>query len=163
MTIATGKGHVSAVEELAKAEAALVGMAGSGGSPLWVACREGHVECVRVLVGFGAEAGWASSTGQTCVHAAVLSGELGVVEAVVGAVDVGGGVVDMVDETGCSALMVGCELGEAEMVRVLLGAGADVSVADADGRTAVEVAGECGHDEVVEVLREAEAARRPLK
>ena len=54
-----------------------------------------------------------------------------------------------------SALHEGARGGDAEVVGILLAAGADPLLRDGDGRTALEVAAERGHAEVVEMLSRA--------
>jgi ankyrin repeat protein len=68
--------------------------------------------------------------------------------------------VDHVNNLGWTALLEAVILGDGgeahvEIVRLLLGAGADRSIADRDGVTALEHARERGYDELVRLLEEA--------
>lgn len=66
--------------------------------------------------------------------------------------------IDHVNRLGWTALLEAVLLGDGrpahqEVVRILLGAGADRSIPDADGVTALEHAERLGHDEIADLLR----------
>jgi ankyrin repeat protein len=68
-----------------------------------------------------------------------------------------GAEVNAVDERGVTALHYVAELGEEDLVRALLNAGADHSVR-AEGHTPRSIAQHCEHVEVVRILSDAGAA-----
>ena len=60
--------------------------------------------------------------------------------------------LDAQDETGCLALGLAAQQGDADMVRHLLVRGANVNMPDFYGQTALHFAAEYGHTEVADVL-----------
>jgi ankyrin repeat protein len=60
--------------------------------------------------------------------------------------------LDAQDETGCLALGLAAQQGDADMVRHLLVRGANVNAPDFYGQTALHFAAEFGHTEVADVL-----------
>jgi ankyrin repeat protein len=118
-----------------------------------VASKEGHIECVRVLLDAGADVAQATQDGSTALLVASQKGHL---ESVRVLLDAGADVAHAMQD-GLTVLMLASQEGHIECVRVLLDAGADAAQATQDGLTALLVASQKGHIECVRVLLDAGA------
>ncbi len=85
---------------------------------------------------------------------AVEFGDREYAEVLLDALDVD---VDAQDLAGTTILMLASGYGHLEIVRLILGRGADPNLQDKQGRTALRRAGESGHLGVVEILKQAGA------
>eukprot|EP00752_Nemacystus_decipiens_P002347 g2217.t1 len=102
-------------------------------TPLKWAAGRGRRAIVEVLLMAGADSSIRSSSrfGGAPIHAAAYEGHVGVVSALL----LGGGDVDLVDNTGRTSLIWAVRRGHVEVAEALLEAGADVSTRDHYGRT----------------------------
>lgn len=157
-----------------------------GRSPLWRAARAGQVSQVESLVHSG-PLNVADIDGETALHAAVRSGNLLVVRAVLrGGADTSalnrsgvtplhlaaqnnsveivevllahGANVESRDSFGCTPLYDGARRGSPAIVSLLLRAGADVQAADKFGTTPLHRAARAGRAEIIELLLAAGAS-----
>jgi ankyrin repeat protein len=80
LLFAAREGHVEMARLLLNAGADIDGVAGNGTSPLVVAAHSGHTELAIELLEHGANAN-AMGAGYTALHAAILRGDLAVVQA----------------------------------------------------------------------------------
>ena len=155
----------------------------ASGSPLMIACKEGHVDTARVLLDKGAEVDRAMNDGRTplyiacenChVDAARLLLEKGAavdraendgrtslwIACRYGHVDVArllldqGAEVDRAEENGATPLFAACFNGHVDAVRLLLDKGAEVDRAMEDGTTPLSIAERRGHSSIVALLEE---------
>ena len=127
----------------------------NGRSPLHWASEEGHLANVKLLVEAGAEVRSTDNKGRTCLFSAAPHTET--VRYLVGLPDVE---VDHVDDTGCTALHRAVMHKRADVVQVLVDAGADVEVLNGDGRSPLHVASKSGERKAVQILLEAGAGMR---
>ncbi|KAK3257814.1 hypothetical protein CYMTET_33111, partial [Cymbomonas tetramitiformis] len=180
--VAAGKEHAEALLRVLKeAGADLSHAAIDGSTPTHVAAKGGNSEALRVLQEAGADLSHADNEGKTPAHVAAEKGaevdaedvraarptvalafgrrlRLGAPEARAG-VNAG---------TGQRPLHAAAERGLVEMVRELVGKGAEVDAEDGEGRTALTVALAFGQEAAARALLEAGAGvnagtgRRPL-
>ncbi|XP_036373873.1 LOW QUALITY PROTEIN: cortactin-binding protein 2-like [Megalops cyprinoides] len=115
---------------------------------LFSAARNGHADCVQLLLAAGASADAPDADGFTPLHTAAAHGHARCVELLVGV----SADVDLVAAGGQSALFLAGSSGSAECVRVLLNAGADCTVTTADGWTVVHALASRGHSDSLELL-----------
>ena len=114
-----------------------------------VAARLGRADMVRELIGAGAK-------NRIFIDTAIGGRHLDVVRAWLDATgDERHTHLNCGGEDGMTTLMIAAHVGSAEIVRLLLDAGADPMVTAEDGRTALSVAEQEGNLEVAEVLRGA--------
>ncbi|KAG7455791.1 hypothetical protein MATL_G00244710 [Megalops atlanticus] len=115
---------------------------------LFSAARNGHADCVQLLLAAGASADAPDADGFTPLHSAAAHRHARCVELLVGvAAD-----VNQVAAGGQSALFLAGGSGSAECVRVLLNAGADCTVTTADGWTVLHAVASRGHSDSLELL-----------
>ncbi|XP_061085413.1 LOW QUALITY PROTEIN: cortactin-binding protein 2-like [Conger conger] len=119
-----------------------------GPAALFSAARNGHSDCVKLLLAAGAGADVADERGFRPLHTAAAHGQARCVEALVAVVTD----VDRVAAGGQTALFLACGSGSSETVRALLEAGADRTLVTTDGRTALHAAAGVGHVTSLELL-----------
>ncbi|XP_076848321.1 cortactin-binding protein 2 [Brachyhypopomus gauderio] len=110
-------------------------------SALFSAARNGHTECLNLLLTLGACPDAPDINGLTALHMAAMGGHHGCVRSLLGR----GAEVDRECTAGRTPLFLACEHGSTECVRVLLDAGADHSHITADNCTALHAAVSLGH------------------
>ncbi|XP_026859765.2 cortactin-binding protein 2 isoform X1 [Electrophorus electricus] len=110
-------------------------------SALFSAARNGHTECLNLLLTLGACPNAPDVNGFTPLHIAAIGGHHGCVRALLGH----GAEVDCECVGGRTPLFLACEHGSTECVRVLLDAGADRSHITADNCTALHATVSLGH------------------
>lgn len=121
-----------------------------GDLPLEIACRNGKVEAVRLLLEHGARVDRRTPSGTTIMHEAALGGSKEIVELLIDR----GASLDAPDaETGSTPLQYAASFGRVPVVRALLAHGADPRRKNKHGWDALEVAQRNGQDEVVALLR----------
>lgn len=101
----------------------------SGATPLMAAVMARSAECLRALLGAGANANAAKLDRMTPLMVAVTLGRRELVELLLGAPDVQ---LDLQDRFGMTALMHACYRGQAALVELLLDRGADLGLTDND-------------------------------
>ena len=131
-------------------------------TPLMHAAKNGHLDCVRLLIGRGADVHNRSVDGLTAAHYAAFRGQTEVLLALFDAgvaVDVtDGGAVDV---DGCDVwtpLICACHNGHTQCVLSLLGHGADVHKATRKGMTAAHCAAFGGNSEMLLAILDAGVA-----
>ena len=119
-----------------------------GRSPLHWSCCSGALAVAQILVKAGAEVCVTCNYGNTCLTLAAHHGHTETVRYLVGLPEVD---VNHEDNDGSTAVH------SADVVRVLIDAGADIDTTDNDGRSSLLVASQRGHLRVVQVLLRAGA------
>jgi len=112
---------------------------------------EKHVECIRLLLGRGAQVDARDKWGCTALTTAAYYGDPDVMRALIA----GGADVNASGESGWTALMNAAEAGHLKAVKLLLDHGADQSARNDRGRTALSIAIGKHHRAVVALLRAA--------
>ncbi|XP_048249888.1 uncharacterized protein LOC124128376 [Haliotis rufescens] len=118
-------------------------------TPLFVACENGHIDIVRLLIEKGADVTAAAKDGCTPLHCACKNGHIDIVRLLIekGA--------DVSDAACYTPLQCACKNGHIDIVRLLIEKGADVSAAAAaDVYTPLHCACEDGHIDIVRLLIE---------
>ena len=123
-------------------------------TPLMVACRNGHDDCVRLLLGVGADVEQRKKNSVTALLIACQNGHLDCARLLLEA----GAAVDQATADGCTPLLVACRNGRLDCARLLFEAGAAVDQARADGCTPLLMACRRGHLDCARLLLEAGAA-----
>ncbi|PVD39591.1 hypothetical protein C0Q70_02226 [Pomacea canaliculata] len=164
LTLAACGGHVELANLLIERGANIEEVNDEGYTPLMEAAREGHEEMVALLLSHGADINaQTEETQETALTLACCGGFLEVADFLIKAgADI---------ELGCSTpLMEAAQEGHLDLVRYLLGAGANVHAQTGTCDTALTYACENGHTDVAEVLLEhgavlehdSEGGRTPL-
>ena len=155
---AVEEGRADVVQVLIDAGADIEEKDSEGRTPLLLACWSGYLDAVKVLVQAGAELRVADHNGRTCLTLASCEGHTETVRYLVslGQVDVdqGGG-----DRSGNTALHEAVGQNHADVVQVLIDAGADIEKKDSSaGRTPLFHACKEGYLDIVKVLVQAGAS-----
>ncbi len=132
-------------------------------SPWLVTGVTGSVPMMRALLPAGPDFGLTNRFGGVSLIPAAERGHVAYVRAVLAETDID---VDHVNRLGWTALLEAVILGDggsahAEVVRLLLAAGADPGLADTDGVTPLRHAERRGFGVLAELLRKAEAEAGP--
>ncbi|XP_030641040.1 cortactin-binding protein 2 [Chanos chanos] len=117
-------------------------------SALFSAARNGHTDCVKLLLTSGVSADVSDQNGFTPLHIAAAHGQHGCVEMLLAH----GADVERECVGGRTPLFLACERGSAECVKALLDAGADRSQITSDSCTTLHVAVSLGHVGVLQLL-----------
>ncbi|XP_060779898.1 cortactin-binding protein 2 isoform X3 [Neoarius graeffei] len=117
-------------------------------SALFSAAQNGHTECLKLLLNFGASADAPDENGFTSLHITAANGHHGCVRALLEH----GTEVERECVRGRTALILATEHGNAECVRALLDAGANRSHITADSCTALHAAVSSGHVDALKLL-----------
>jgi hypothetical protein len=125
----------------------------NGYSPLHIACENGHIEVVRLLVEAGADKDKAMANGYTPLFIACQNGHVEVVRLLVEPGADNGHPMTI----KCTPLFAACKMGHIEVVQLLVEAGADKEKCAIDGYTPAGAACNMGHVEVLQLLVEAGA------
>jgi len=183
LTLAISKGHTEIVKLLLEYGAdADYRTSEYDDTPLMLAARKGYTEIIKLLLEYGADINESKllNSGKSALIVAADYGFTDIVEILLenGAdpnvldaeksscsVSIGVRVLISPDRTherainGWSALMYAAWAGDAEMVELLINAGADVNIRAKHSKdeTALMVASEAGHPEIVELLIDAGA------
>ena len=127
-----------------------------GRSPLHWACRSGALDVVKLLVKAGAGVRVTDNNGRTCLMCASSRGEAETVRYLVGLKDVD---VNHISDDGRSALFSAVRNKHADVVEVLIDAGADIERKGNDGRSPLLVASSANL-QIVKMLVKAGAGVR---
>ena len=128
-----------------------------GRSPLRYACASGALEVVKMLVEAGAGVRVPDDEGVICLQDAADSGHIEIVRYLVGLPEVD---VNHRDSDDYTALHCASGEGDANVVQVLIDAGADIEAKDSQGRSPLHCACVSGVLDVVKMLVEAGAGVR---
>ena len=128
-----------------------------GRSPLHWACRSGTLEVVKMLHKQGAGVCVTCNSGNTCLIFAANNGHTETVRYLVGLKDVD---VNHTAKNGWSALVCAVRQKHADVVQVLIDAGADIEARDKSSRTPLISSCEKGELPIVKMLVEAGAKVR---
>ncbi|XP_054710914.1 ankyrin repeat domain-containing protein 17-like [Uloborus diversus] len=151
LTLAACGGHVELAMLLLDRGANIEEVNDEGYTPLMEAAREGHEEMVALLLSQGADINaQTEETQETALTLACCGGFLEVSDFLIKAgADI---------ELGASTpLMEAAQEGHLELVRYLIGSGANVNATTATGDTALTYACENGHTDVADLLLQANA------
>lgn len=151
LTLASCGGHVELAMLLLERGANIEEVNDEGYTPLMEAAREGQEEMVALLLSQGADINsQTEETQETALTLACCSNSLEVAEFLIKAgADI---------ERGANTpLMEASQEGHLELVKHLIGAGANVNATTASGETALMYACENGHTNVAEILLDAGA------
>ena len=121
----------------------------NGRSPLLRASISGKIAVVKMLVGAGAEVCVTDKQGDTCLSLAAVFGHTETVRYLVGLKEVD---VNQKDNDGYTAMLLATERSHADVVQVLIDAGADFEVKDEEGSSPLLWACYSGQVAVVKML-----------
>lgn len=129
----------------------------NGTTPFFIACQEGHLEVVKLLMNAGADIKAINDSRRNALMVASRYGHLQVVELLVGR-----GGIDLRDREidGRNAFVLACGKGQLPVVQFLWDKGVDLETRDKSNLTALELASLQGHANVVAFLatKESEGA-----
>ena len=152
--VAASQGNKEALLSSLDAGAAIDEMDGSRMTPLMHAAENGHLDCVRLLIGRFADVHKRSDKGMTAAHCAAFGGHNEVLLALFDA----GVAVDVMDDVALKTpLIYACLQGHTQCVVSLLGHGADVHKVVCNGMTAAHYAAIGGNREVLLAILDAGA------
>ena len=153
------KKHADVVEVLIDAGADIEGKEDDGPLPLHMASYAANVQIVKLLVKAGAGVRVIHDDGATCLNLAASGGHTETMRYLVGLPQVD---VNHKDNNGCTALIRAADENHADMVEVLIDAGADVEIKDDTGRPPLHWASHSGALDVVKLLVKAGAGVRVI-
>jgi ankyrin repeat protein len=103
-------------------------------SPLYAACKKGHIECARLLLEAGADPGYQDREGMTPLHMAAIWGRIPIIRMLAEA----GADIDQPDLRGNTALHKACFKYTKASIALLIELGCDVTVQNKAGKRADE-------------------------
>nr|Q00PJ1.1 RecName: Full=Cortactin-binding protein 2; Short=CortBP2 [Atelerix albiventris]AAY88986.1 cortactin-binding protein 2 [Atelerix albiventris] len=124
-----------------------------GHSALYSAAKNGHTDCVRLLLNAQAQVNAADKNGFTPLCAAAAQGHFKCIELLI-ANDAN---INHAADGGQTPLYLACKNGNNECIKLLLGAGSDRSVKTRDGWTPVHAAVDTGNVDNLKLLMYYEA------
>ncbi|XP_067112346.1 transient receptor potential cation channel, subfamily N, member 1 [Osmerus mordax] len=146
-------GHLEVCSRLLQLGADITASDIRGQTPLHLAAESDHSEVVQLFLRQRPElATLANMEGATCTHIAAAKGSLAVTRELLSFSLGGAGALDY-KAHGSGPLHLASSGGHAEVVKVLLEAGAPPLLEDAEGMTAVHLAARRGHTHLLEVLK----------
>ena len=128
-----------------------------GRSPLHFACSSGSLGVAKMLVRAGAGVRVTNNDGHTCLTAAASHGHTETVRYFLGLLEVE---VDHTNDEGCTALHLAARYMHADVVQVLIDAGADIETKDVEGYSPLHFACRSGSLDSVKLLVRAGAGVR---
>ena len=151
---AARNGDVERLRLLVDAKAFVNSVDNEGRTVIYSAAREGHAECVKVLLSVpGVDVNKANQNGRTPLNVAAGNGHAECVKLLLSAPAVD---VNKANQNGWTPLNAAASNGYAECVKMLLSApGVDVNMTEEDGCTPLYVAVKEGHIECVNLLLSA--------
>ncbi len=123
-----------------------------GRTALWYASREGNVNLVNLLLGYGASSNISNSIGQSPLWIAAWYGRDDVVKLMLQRANPN---VNQIDTCGCTPLWAASRNGRIETVRLLLSHGADPNISPHLGPSVEDAALRNGHMSVALLLNPA--------
>ncbi|OAQ69735.1 HET domain-containing protein [Pochonia chlamydosporia 170] len=127
----------------------------SGLTALSTAAENGHAAVVNLLLARGASVNSTDTLGRTALHRAAASGQDAIVELLTG---VDGTVIDLMDSTGCTPLLLAVQNGHTAAAKVLLDRGSYTYVGDNHGQTTLLFAAANGDVPTATLLLDMEAS-----
>ena len=152
--LAADNNHADVVQVLIDAGADIDVRDNLGSSPLLLACHSGSLDAVKILVRAGAGVRVTNNYEDMCLILAASRGHTETVRYLVGFPEVE---VDHTDDEGRTALHCAVENNHADVVQVLIDAGADIEVRDQLGSSPLLLACRSGSLDVVKSLVRAGA------
>ena len=147
---AVEQNHADVLQVLIDAGADIDAKDSKGHSPLLMASGwSGNLQLVKILVETGAGARVTDNEGNTCLILAAYFGHTETVRYLVGLPQVD---LNHVDNTGCTAVLNAAEEKHADVMGVLIDAGADIEIRDGDGLLPLHLACRSGALDVVKLL-----------
>jgi ankyrin repeat protein len=125
-----------------------VDVACKGFRPLHLACTNGHLAMVRLLIDAQVDINAVSKHGENCLFPASRRGFVKIVQVLLDA----GVDVNQVSKKGFTAIFLASLGGHVEIVRLLLEAGADPAVPNICGRNVIQAANVKKHYDIVRLL-----------
>jgi ankyrin repeat protein len=117
-------------------------------TPIFIACRNGHLSVVRQLIAAGADLSLRNSRESQCLMLAAQGGHAQVTQLVLPQPGI---VVDDLNHEGSTPLSMAAQNGHAQVVQMLLAAGANKNHV-CKGRTPKQWAKVYGHNSVAALL-----------
>ncbi|TKR68576.1 hypothetical protein L596_024540 [Steinernema carpocapsae] len=108
------------------------------------------IAAAELLLKKGANFDWKDAGGRTPLMSAVWAGNVHIVHWMCKTVPIS---LDDVDCEGATALNIACNIGNRDIVALLLRYGADPTIHDHVGRCAVDIARLAGHDNILQLLK----------
>lgn len=108
----------------------------AGWCALHASCLWGHVDCVRTLLKYNANASEAVATGWAPIHSSCCEGDTEILRLLIAA----GADPNHATETGITPLHQACASGQMQIISVLAENGADLNAMGSDGLTPLHVA-----------------------
>ena len=146
--LAVSRKHADVVKVLIAAGAD-VGGKYNGRSPLHIACASGALANVKMLVEAGADVSATDPTRETCLIIAAYHGHTEIVSYLVGLPEVD---LNHHGSTNFTALHFAVQYKHADVVQLLIDAGADVNAIERNGQTCFFLAVGHGHTDIVRYL-----------
>ena len=137
---AAKKGHAEVVQVLIDAGADIDTRNNDGHSPLHCASTSGALEVVKVLVEAGARANVTDDDGRTCLFLAASKGRTETVRYLVGLPEVDVNHCNRFNDTALHCAVKGDYRWYADVVQVLIDAGADIDAKNEDGHSPLHLA-----------------------
>ncbi|NP_899192.1 transient receptor potential cation channel, subfamily N, member 1 [Danio rerio] len=151
--LAAMSGQLDVCSSLLNLRADITATDSRGQTPLHLAAESDHSEVVKLFLRLRPELSTlANEDGSTCTHIAAAKGSVSVIRELLMFNQGGVGTLNH-KAHGLCPLHLAAAGGHAEVVKVLLEAGASVTEEDAEGMTAVHLAAKHGHTHILEVLR----------
>ena len=137
-------------------------------TPLLRAADQRHAEVVRYLLAHGASVNAKARFGQTPLTVAILGtvfsyGPKGNRDETIQALLLSGADVNLQGEFSWSPLMAAVLRGDADLLRLLISKGADLSAKDEEGKTALDYAEERDEREIRDMLKNRRATTHWIK
>ena len=147
---AAQKGHVEILKELLRQEGVCVeaDSCPTGGSALLIACSEGHMSCIEVLLEAGADINRPNSNGATSLFYAASHGHLAAVKLLLAR----GARTDGWRSCKSDPLCMTASQGHTACVQALVAAGCPIIVDRKYGFSALNEAAQYGHPEILHYL-----------